>query len=49
MIFETVEVLVSFVAHIALVGFLLLHANGARVWLVVVRIQNREGTVSILL
>ena len=48
-IFETVEVLVSFVAHVTLVWFLLLHADSARVWLVVVRIENRECTISILL
>lgn len=49
MIFETIEVLVSFVAHVALIWLLLLHPNRARIWLVVIWIQNGESAISILL
>jgi len=49
MILETVEVLVSLVAHIALVRFFLLHTDCAWVWLIIVRVQYRESTVSIFL
>lgn len=49
MIFETVEVFVSFVTHIALVWFLLFHANSTWVWLVVVWIQDRESAIAVLL
>ena len=48
-IFETVKVLISFVAYIALVWLLLLHANSAWIWLIVIRVQNGKGAISVLL
>lgn len=48
-VFEAVQVLVSFVAHVAFVWLLLLHTYRARIWLVIVGIQDGEGAVSVLL
>lgn len=48
-VLETVEVLVPFVADIAFVWFLLFHPNCAGIWLIVVRIQNGERSVSVFL
>lgn len=48
-VFQTIQVLVSFVTDITFVGLLLLHADRTRVWLVVVRIQNRKCAIAVLL
>jgi len=48
-VFETVEVLVSLATYFATVRLLLLHADGAGVWNGRQRIDNREGTVVVLL
>ena len=46
-IFEAVEVLVALAAGLALVGFVLLHALGARVGLEGVRVDDGEGAVGV--
>lgn len=48
-VFEAVEVLVSLVAHVAFIWLLLLHAYRARIWLVVIRIQDGECAIPVLL
>lgn len=49
MVFETVEVLVPLVAHVALVRLFFFHADRARIRLIVVRIQDGECPISVFL
>ena len=48
-IFESVQVLVSLTADLALVWLLLLHAERAWVWRRCLRIDDRKGTVTVLM
>lgn len=48
-VFETVEVLVPLLANVALVWLLLFHSHGARIWCLGVGVDNREGSVAILM
>lgn len=48
-VFETVQVLVSFAANIALVRLLLLHAKSTRIRSGRLRVDDRERSVSVLM
>lgn len=49
MIFEAVKILVPLVTHIAFVRLFFLHAHCAWVWLIVVRVKDRECAVAVFL